>query len=446
MKTYKNLYEPMLEMETIRSNFRSAAKKKTERRDVKEILDNLEAHAEVLHDLLLNEAFLPAYHEPKIIRESGCKKERRIVKPNYKYEQVIHHCVVQQFQPIVLDGFYEHANGSIPGRGCHSGAKTMRRWIRDYNGKKFYVLKMDIRHFFDSIDRDILKGMLRRKIKDKRYVRLLCVIIEYDRIAEAIHILDVHGAEATLEEKKDLATMIAYGMDAEAARFLRRFDLPADAARSAQRVVRERRRGVPLGYYTSQWFGNFYLKELDHFIKQVLKAEHYMRYMDDMVITGRNKKDLHKMRRAISDYLAARLHLELKADWQVFRFEYDTGLVNEKGKPITRGRMLDYMGFQFHHNRKTLRKSALRQTRRKAVRIRRKKEAHRNVSWYEASQMISHMGSITHSDTYGYYTRHIKPGVSVRQLKRIVSHHARKELKNRAREKDRLEASARLAG
>ena len=59
-------------------------------------------------------------------------------------------------------------------------------------------------------------------------------------------------------------------------------------------IIEEMRKGVPLGYFTSQWFGNFYLKALDHYIKEELHAEHYMRYMDDMVILGKSKKKLHK--------------------------------------------------------------------------------------------------------------------------------------------------------
>ncbi|MCB5607984.1 RNA-directed DNA polymerase, partial [[Ruminococcus] gnavus] len=78
----------------------------------------------------------------------------------------------------------------------------------------------------------------------------------------------------------------------------------------------------PLGYFTSQWFGNFYLKALDHYIKEELRAEHYMRYMDDMVILGKSKKKLHKIHAAIETYLNDNLDLEIKGDWQVFRFEY----------------------------------------------------------------------------------------------------------------------------
>lgn len=213
-----------------------------------------------------------------------------------------------------------------------------------------------------------------------------------------------------------------------------------DNLQNLEAIIKEEKKGVPLGYYTSQWFGNFYLKALDHYIKEELHAKHYMRYMDDMVILGKNKKKLHRMLESIKTYVKTKLDLELKGDWQVFRFEYPVmqnkkPLLDKKGKIITRGRMLDFMGFQFHHNRMTIRKSNIKSTRRKANHIAKQDK----ISWYNASVMLSYMGLFTHTDTYNYYTTHIKPKINVKQLKRIVSKHSRKE-----NERDRLENSRRL--
>lgn len=201
-------------------------------------------------------------------------------------------------------------------------------------------------------------------------------------------------------------------------------------------IIEEMRKGVPLGYFTSQWFGNFYLKALDHYIKEELHAEHYMRYMDDMVILGKSKKKLHKIHAAIETYLNDNLDLEIKGDWQVFRFEYpvfDKGgnpVLDKDGKQVTKGRMLDFMGFQFHHDRTTIRKSNIEAARRKANHISKQDK----ISWYNASVMLSYMGLFKHTDTYNYYIDYIKPKINVKKLKRIVSKHSRKE-----NEHDRLE-------
>lgn len=120
-------------------------KRKKNRNDVREVLENLDEHTELLKKMLTEELFIPDYHKPSIINESSSKKTRRILKPHYKYEQVIHHCAIGQFKPIVMNGLYEFSCGSIPDRGVHYGKKYMRKWLDSYDGKKFFVLKTESR-------------------------------------------------------------------------------------------------------------------------------------------------------------------------------------------------------------------------------------------------------------------------------------------------------------
>lgn len=181
MRSYNNLYEPMLQDDYIKQCFINASKKKKNRNDVREVLENLDEHTELLKKMLTEELFIPDYHKPSIINESSSKKTRRILKPHYKYEQVIHHCAIGQFKPIVMNGLYEFSCGSIPDRGVHYGKKHMRKWLDSYDGKKFFVLKMDVHHFFESINRRILKRKLKEVIRDKRFYRLLCILIEHDK-------------------------------------------------------------------------------------------------------------------------------------------------------------------------------------------------------------------------------------------------------------------------
>lgn len=124
MRSYNNLYEPMLQDDYIKQCFINASKKKKNRNDVREVLENLDEHTELLKKMLTEELFIPDYHKPSIINESSSKKTRRILKPHYKYEQVIHHCAIGQFKPIVMNGLYEFSCGSIPDRGVHYGKWT----------------------------------------------------------------------------------------------------------------------------------------------------------------------------------------------------------------------------------------------------------------------------------------------------------------------------------
>ena len=442
MKSYNNLYEPMLEDDYIKKCFKDASKKKKDRDDVRSVLDNLDRETEILKAMLQNEMFIPDFHEKSVINDGSKRKVRRILKPSYKYEQVVHHCAIGQFKPIAMRGLYEFSCGSIPGRGVHYGKKYMRKWLDSYNGKKMYVLKMDVHHFFESIDRKRLKEKLRKEIRDDRFYRLLCVLIEHDRVAEVVKILEDAAVEISLEDARELVSCIAFNQDDSAIKILRSAGIAGEDFRKAEQIVRGKRKGVPLGYFTSQWFGNFYLKKLDHYVKEQLRAEHYMRYMDDMVVLGKSKKKLHNIRKEIQRYLNDELHLELKGDWQIFRFEYPVKkdgkfVTDENGKIKTRGRMIDFMGFQFHHDRTTIRKTTIEGARRKAYHI----AGCEKISWYNAAVMLSYMGWFKHTDTYDYYLRYIKPSVNVKKLKRIVSKHSRKENEKR----ERMENAERVA-
>ncbi|MBQ6398850.1 MAG: RNA-directed DNA polymerase [Clostridia bacterium] len=179
--------------------------------------------------------------------------------------------------------------------------------------------------------------------------------------------------------------------------------------------------GIPIGFYTSQWFANFYLTKLDHYIKEELGAKGYFRFMDDMVIFGGNKRVLHKMRDDIENYLRISLGLEMNPAWQVFLFHY----VKRDGTEI--GRFLDFMGFRFYRNRTTLRRALMLKASRKARKIAKKKPK----TAYDCRQMLSYKGWISPANVYGMYTKWIKPYVSFRQMRRYVGIVQRKENKER---------------
>ncbi|MCR5790379.1 MAG: RNA-directed DNA polymerase [Lachnospiraceae bacterium] len=370
MKSYNHLFEKVVQTENIKKAIMNASRRKRTRNDVAKILADIDREAEFIREMLIKERYIPGHGRKHIINEDSSKKNREIVKPHFAYDQIIHHAVIQVMEPIFLHGMYEYVYGSVPRRGSHKGAKRIRKWMMsDQRGTK-YCFKYDIRHFYASVDKEILKGKLQRIIRDDKMLRLLFRIID--------------------------------GNDP----------------------------GIPLGYYTSQWFANFYLQDLDHYIKQELHAKYYVRYADDMVIFGPNKKDLHKMQAAIELYLNERLHLRMKRDWQVFRTEFmpkpsrkKPPRLNPDGSFKKNDRKLDYMGFLFDHEHLTLRKSSMITATQKAARINRKKK----VNWFDATAMLSHLGKFNHTETRKVYEDRVKPYIDVKKLKKIVSVHQRKE-------------------
>jgi len=135
-----------------------------------------------------------------------------------------------------------------------------------------YVLKADIRHYFDTVDRQILMGLIKRKVKDRLVLKLIQKI------------LDNH-------------------------------------------ITRYPKRGMPIGNLTSQFVANLYLNELDYFIKHKLKAKFYVRYVDDFVILHESKDKLELWKREIEHFLKI-LKLEIHPEKSnVFPFHKGTKLL-----------------------------------------------------------------------------------------------------------------------
>ena len=351
MKSYKHLFDVCISEENRRRAIKQA--KRTKR--VKKMLKK----RHMSDDELLNRSlewilnYENAKHTPVRIRDGTSQKERWIIVPTLE-ELIVQHCICKALEVMFWKGMYKHSYASLPGRGAHKAKRVIEKWIDKDPKNVKYVLKMDIHHFFDSIPHEIIKAKLARKIHDDRMLDLLFKIID---------VVD---------------------------------------------------NGIPLGFYTSQWLSNWYMQELDHFIKEKLHSVYYVRYMDDMVIFGPNKKVLHQIRLAISEYLGIDIGLELKDNWQVFRFSYVV-----KGED--RGRALDFMGFQFYRNRTVLRKSIMLKATRKARRIHKKPYQGRKPTIYDYRQMMSYLGWIDCTDTYRMYQKHIKPRISFRKMKRYIS-------------------------
>ena len=350
MKSYNKLWNQFISDKNIELAIKNASKGKHKRRSVRKRLENPNLKKEI-KAYAMNYKNKP--HKPKLIYDGIQRKQRKIIVPSFD-EQVVHHMVVNVLKPIFMRTMYEHSYGSLPKRGAHKGKKTIEKWIRKGGVNCKYCLKMDVRKYFDSIPHDIYLAMLRKLFRDDKFY-------------------------AVLEE-----------------------------------ITRATDTGIPLGFYTSQWTANWYLTGLDHYIKEVLGAKYYIRYMDDMVIFGANKKKLHEMRRKIDEYLRTRLGLRLKDNWQVFRFDYN-------GKY----RALDFMGFQFYRNRTILRRTIMIKASRKARRIFRAEKA----TIYSCKQMLSYLGWIDCTDTYGFYLKWIRPYVNFQELKRRIGNYDR--LQNR---------------
>lgn len=258
MKSYTGLWEKCISVENRKEAIRQAKHSKRIRNIIKKRGLTDEELLEKSFDWLVH--YKNAKHTPIIIEDGITHKKRTIIVPTLE-ELIVQHCIVQALKPVFMRGMYEHSYASIPGKGAHKGKKFIQRWIQKDPKNTKYVLKLDIRHFFDSIPHDKLMKMLVWKIHDVKMIDILYEIISVTKT------------------------------------------------------------GIPLGFYTSQWLSNWYLMRLDHKIKEEWHVKYYVRYMDDMVLFSSSKKKLRNVFEKIHYFLFAELGLYVKRNYQIFRLD-----------------------------------------------------------------------------------------------------------------------------
>jgi retron-type reverse transcriptase len=186
-------------------------------------------------------------------------KPRLISAASFR-DRVVHHALVQVIEPLFEIRFIHHSYACRKGKGTQRALQQFVTWARSSR----YVLKMDIKKFFPSLDHAVLKERIRRVIKDPHVLGLCDVIIDRSNLQEPIvqHFPD-----------DDLFAPLM------------------------------RRHGLPIGNLTSQFFANVYLDALDHFVKERLRVRRYLRYVDDFCCFADDKVFLVEMRHVIREFL-----------------------------------------------------------------------------------------------------------------------------------------------
>ena len=266
MITYNNLYSKLCSYENLVLAFKKAKKGKSSLYYVIDFERELETNLRKLQRELIEHTYLPKPLKKFIIRDP----KTRTIHASIFRDRIVHHAIVNLLEPIYEKVFIYDSFASRKNKGNHEGIKRFEEFARkvSHNGKLIkkpfdnnsvqgYVLKADIRKYFDTINQDILINILRKKIDDKELIDLIRKI-------------------------------------------LNNFET-------------EKGQGLPLGNYTSQFFANVYLNELDYYVKHILKAKYYIRYVDDFVILHNNKKRLEYFMEHIKRFLPClkiQLHLE----------------------------------------------------------------------------------------------------------------------------------------
>ena len=188
-------------------------------------------------------------------------KTRKISKSDFR-DRIVHHALINILEPISDKVFIYDSYANRIGKGTTKAIERLKLFIikvTKNNKRNTYCLKPDIKHYFETVNHEVLLNLIKRKIKDNRVIWLIKIILE-------------------------------------------------------NYYFKEKNKGMPLGNLTSQFFANIYLNELNRFVKHELRAKYYIRYVDDFVILHENKNKLNFYKNQIKEFLKNNLKIELHKD------------------------------------------------------------------------------------------------------------------------------------
>ncbi len=312
MKRRKDIYPKIYSIPNLVLAYQSARKGKSQKDYLIEFERRLGKNLKEIHSELKTQTYSPKPLKNFILRDP---KTRKISKSAFK-DRVVHHALCRMIEPIFDKSFIYDSCANRKKKGSLLAIQRFDKFQRKIsrNGKikgwfnnnqiRGYCLKADIKHYFEQINHEILLKLIKKKIKDKEVIWLI---------------------------KKILENNVSYN--------------PKGV-------------GMPLGNLTSQFFANIYLNELDRFVKHKLKAQYYIRYVDDFVILHNSRKQLENWKKQINEFIKRELRIELHP---------------EKSRIISLSKGIDFVGFRNYYYFKLLRKRNLRSMERK---VRKYKKSH----------------------------------------------------------------------
>ena len=289
MNRINNVWEKLCDENLLLTAIFNAAKGKKKYRNVRRVLAEPEKYARMLSDMLSEGHFKPSPYRVDIMKtEYG--KEREIFKLPFYPDRCVQHAISLVMRKRWDSSLTADTYACLKDRGINCGIARynmnhkVKRAIQSYRHRSVFVLKMDISKCYPSVDNEILAKRNRHFCKDEKMLALLDLI-------------NFNG------------------------------------------------KGLPIGNFLSQLWINLYLGSLDRFIKETLKAKHYFRYMDDIVIMSEDKSQLHQWQWRIMNFLWYELRLESNRKRQIF--------------PLGRNRSergLDFGGYVYRHDSTLVRK------------------------------------------------------------------------------------------
>ncbi len=337
MKRYGNLWDKLISWDNLVLAAHKAQRGKRGRSEVQRF--NFFQEMKLLR---LQEELSDGTYRPGGFRSHWISRPKpRLISAAPYRDRVVHHALMNVLELILERHFHPNSYACRKEKGSHAAANRLQDLMKHHK----YALQCDIRKFFPSIDHEILKEKFRRLIKDRRVLWLMDLIVDTS---------NEQPGDTIWFSGDNLFTPV------------------------------ERRHGLPIGNLTSQWFANWYLTELDHYITSHLGIGAYVRYCDDFILLHEDRQKLKQARTAVKKRLSID-RLQAHENKMFIR-------------PVRSG--LTFVGYRIWHSHRLLKKENIRQFRRRVSWMRKAYADARIDLDYIKPRLFSWMGHAQQADSY----------------------------------------------
>lgn len=333
MKVYRNIFEQIISVENLFLAWDLFKGDKQKKSDVQLFERNVEQNLFQLHRTLRSKTYR---HSPYTSFYVLDPKQRHIHKAEVR-DRILHHAIFNILNPIFERTYIDTSFSCRVDKGTHKGVEAVTKMTRQVSRNRTrpcFVLKCDVQKFFFRIDHAILTTILKKVVRDEDALWLIGQVID---------------SFASIE-----SNIFAI-------------------------------KGLPIGNLTSQLFANIYMNGFDHYVKHVLRVQHYARYTDDFVIVGESTAYLEGILPPIRSFLKERLDLELHPKKTFIR-------------PLHQG--IDFLGYTIfpHHRlvRTKTRRRMFRKLRQKTLQYKAGKTSEESLD----QSLQSYRGVLSHADTH----------------------------------------------
>ena len=327
-KKIKNCFYKNLTFEKLIQAHQRARVHKTYKNEVIRFEINLENNiVNLLNNIKEKKYHLGKYHTFKIY-----EPKERIIKALPYRDRIVHQWYVEEFiKPYIVPKFINSSYACLKNKGTHKAVQEVQKHLRQFKRKygDCWILKCDIKKFFYSIDPYILFNIMKKYIADKELLAFTNLLI--------------------FEGRNSIDTV-----------------------------------GIPIGNYTSQFFANIYLNELDQYLKNKLHIKYLTRYMDDFILILKTKNECIELKKQIEVFLKNHLHLEL----------------NDKSRFYPYKMGVNFCGYRIFTTHKLLRTNSKKKIKRN-VQIWNKKYSNKTLNISNTMQSLnSWLGHSKHCNSY----------------------------------------------